>query len=55
MKSSKLIETLKTCENTPFACRQKVAIIIPFKDRDAHLKTLLYYLHPMLQRQQIHY
>nr|XP_039260973.1 uncharacterized protein LOC120337292 isoform X1 [Styela clava] len=34
---------------------QKVAVIIPFKDRDAHLKTLLYHLHPMLMRQHIHY
>lgn len=35
--------------------RQKVAVLIPFKDRDAHLKTLLYHLHPMLMRQQIQY
>ena len=35
--------------------RQKVAIIIPFRNRDAHLRTLLYYLHPMLMRQKLSY
>nr|CAB3224889.1 beta-1,4-galactosyltransferase 2-like [Phallusia mammillata] len=41
----------------PTACKplQKVAVIIPFKDRDAHLKTLLYYLHPILKRQKTKY
>ena len=35
--------------------QQKVAILIPYKDREAHLFTLLSYLHPQLQRQGIHY
>lgn len=34
---------------------QKVAIIIPFRRRDEHLKYWLYYLHPILQRQQLDY
>uniref|UniRef100_A0A1A8BLE9 Beta-1,4-galactosyltransferase n=1 Tax=Nothobranchius kadleci TaxID=1051664 RepID=A0A1A8BLE9_NOTKA len=34
---------------------QKVAIIIPFRKRDEHLKFWLYYLHPILQRQQLEY
>ncbi|KAK7916252.1 hypothetical protein WMY93_012013 [Mugilogobius chulae] len=34
---------------------QKVAIIIPFRNRDEHLKYWLYYLHPILQRQQLDY
>lgn len=34
---------------------QKVAIIIPFRKRDEHLKFWLYYLHPILQRQQLDY
>ncbi|XP_072315722.1 beta-1,4-galactosyltransferase 1 [Eucyclogobius newberryi] len=34
---------------------QKVAIIIPFRNRDEHLKYWLYYLHPFLQRQQLDY
>ncbi|XP_071101720.1 beta-1,4-galactosyltransferase 3-like isoform X1 [Haliotis cracherodii] len=34
---------------------QKVAIIIPYRDRWQHLKKLLHRLHPMLRRQQIHY
>ncbi|KAI4891844.1 hypothetical protein NFI96_029010 [Prochilodus magdalenae] len=34
---------------------QKVAIIIPFRNRDEHLKFWLYYLHPILQRQQLDY
>lgn len=34
---------------------QKVAIIIPFRNRDEHLKYWLYYLHPILRRQQLDY
>ncbi|XP_070819562.1 beta-1,4-galactosyltransferase 1 [Chaetodon trifascialis] len=34
---------------------QKVAIIIPFRHRDEHLKYWLHYLHPILQRQQLDY
>ncbi|KAM4876815.1 beta-1,4-galactosyltransferase 1 [Thomomys bottae] len=33
----------------------KVAIIIPFRNRQEHLKYWLYYLHPTLQRQQLDY
>ncbi|GAA6225605.1 beta-1,4-galactosyltransferase 1 [Lates japonicus] len=40
----------KDCE-----AQQKVAIIIPFRKRDEHLKYWLYYLHPILQRQQLDY
>ncbi|XP_031169602.1 beta-1,4-galactosyltransferase 1 isoform X2 [Sander lucioperca] len=41
----------------PTACtaQQKVAIIIPFRKREEHLKFWLYYLHPILQRQQLDY
>ncbi|CAL8358021.1 unnamed protein product [Merluccius merluccius] len=35
--------------------QQKVAIIIPFRKREEHLKFWLYYLHPILQRQQLDY
>ncbi|KAJ8247647.1 hypothetical protein GJAV_G00248660 [Gymnothorax javanicus] len=34
---------------------QKVAMIIPFRHREEHLKYWLYYLHPILQRQQLDY
>ncbi|XP_061423765.1 beta-1,4-galactosyltransferase 2-like isoform X3 [Lethenteron reissneri] len=34
---------------------QKVAIIVPFRHRDDHLKHWLYYLHPILQRQRVEY
>uniref|UniRef100_A0AAR2K6J0 Beta-1,4-galactosyltransferase n=1 Tax=Pygocentrus nattereri TaxID=42514 RepID=A0AAR2K6J0_PYGNA len=34
---------------------QKVALIIPFRHREEHLKHWLYYLHPFLQRQQLDY
>ncbi|XP_048825764.1 beta-1,4-galactosyltransferase 1 [Brienomyrus brachyistius] len=34
---------------------QKVAIIIPFRKREDHLRFWLYYLHPILQRQQLDY
>lgn len=33
----------------------KVAIVIPFRNRQEHLKYWLYYLHPILQRQQLDY
>ncbi|XP_078292867.1 beta-1,4-galactosyltransferase 1 isoform X3 [Panthera onca] len=42
---------------TPKNCisPHKVAIIIPFRNRQEHLKYWLYYLHPVLQRQQLDY
>ena len=41
----------------PKSCRarHKVAVIIPYRDREEHLAILAYHLHPMLQRQQIDY
>ncbi|OCT97446.1 beta-1,4-galactosyltransferase 1 [Xenopus laevis] len=41
----------------PSDCKalQKVAIIIPFRNRDLHLKYWLHYMHPILQRQQLDY
>ncbi|KAG8450084.1 hypothetical protein GDO86_002635 [Hymenochirus boettgeri] len=35
--------------------RYRTAIIIPQRNRESHLRMLLYYLHPFLQRQQLHY
>ena len=35
--------------------RHKVAIIIPYRDREEHLKIFLQNMHPMLQRQQLDY
>ncbi|XP_068604325.1 beta-1,4-galactosyltransferase 1-like [Brachionichthys hirsutus] len=35
--------------------RQKVAVVIPFRNRLEHLKQWLYYLHPILMRQQVDY
>lgn len=68
LNASKVIEKHETLMNsgpcltnggcyTPPDCapRQRVAILIPYKDREAHLYSLLNYLHPMLQRQHIHY
>jgi hypothetical protein len=42
---------------TPKECKSnfKIAIIIPYRDRLPHLKVLLYYLHLILQRQQLDY
>ncbi|XP_007898123.1 beta-1,4-galactosyltransferase 2 isoform X2 [Callorhinchus milii] len=42
---------------TPSDCKakQKVAIIIPFRHREHHLKYWLHYLHPILRRQKINY
>ncbi|XP_035826212.1 uncharacterized protein LOC101859900 [Aplysia californica] len=41
----------------PSTCisRHRVAIIVPYRDRWSHLKVLLYYLIPILKRQQIHF
>ncbi|KAG9490644.1 hypothetical protein GDO78_006127 [Eleutherodactylus coqui] len=35
--------------------RHKTAVIIPHRNRETHLRHLLYYLHPFLQRQQLQY
>ncbi|KAJ8360803.1 hypothetical protein SKAU_G00173280 [Synaphobranchus kaupii] len=35
--------------------RHHTAIVVPYRNRQAHLRTLLYHLHPFLQRQQLHY
>lgn len=35
--------------------RYRICIIIPYRDREAHLKSLLHYLHPILQRQELEY
>lgn len=35
--------------------RYRTAIIIPFRNRDLHLKIFLHYIHPLLQRQQLNY
>jgi len=42
---------------TPLSCvpRQNVAIIIPYRDREEHLRALLNILHPMIQRQLLQY
>lgn len=34
---------------------QKVAILIPFRHREHHLKYWLHYLHPILRRQKVSY
>ena len=35
--------------------RNRVAIVIPFRDREIHLRLFLQNLHPFLQRQQLDY
>lgn len=42
---------------TPPDCKaiHKIAIIIPFRNRDRHLDYFLQYMHPILQRQQAEY
>nr|XP_033799335.1 beta-1,4-galactosyltransferase 4 isoform X3 [Geotrypetes seraphini] len=43
--------------NHPSECRslQRVAILIPYRNREKHLLYLLKHLHPFLQRQQLDY
>ena len=40
----------ETCQS-----RNKVAIVVPYRDRKDHLTVFLRYLHPFLQRQQLNY
>lgn len=35
--------------------RQRVAIIVPYRDREEHLGIFLKHMHPVLQRQQLDY
>lgn len=35
--------------------RQNVAILIPFRDRESHLRIFLNHMHPFLMRQQLQY
>uniref|UniRef100_A0A8C5PRD7 Beta-1,4-galactosyltransferase 3 n=1 Tax=Leptobrachium leishanense TaxID=445787 RepID=A0A8C5PRD7_9ANUR len=35
--------------------RHRTAVIIPHRNRESHLRYLLYYLHPFMQRQQLQY
>ena len=41
----------------PFKCESKhrVAVIVPYRDRENHLKMFLDHIHPFLQRQGIEY
>lgn len=41
----------------PSSCipRHRVAIIVPFRDREEHLRAFLNLIHPMLQRQLLQY
>jgi N-terminal region of glycosyl transferase group 7 len=41
----------------PSECRSrhKVAIVVPYRDREDHLTVFLRYLHPFLMRQQLNY
>ncbi|XP_045205522.2 beta-1,4-N-acetylgalactosaminyltransferase bre-4-like [Mercenaria mercenaria] len=42
---------------TPTNCssKQKTAIVVPYRDREEHLKIFLRHMHPFLQRQQLEY
>ena len=35
--------------------RHRVAVVVPYRDRQQHLRILLHNLHPMLMRQQLDY
>ena len=40
---------------TDCIARYRLAVIIPFRDRDVHLRILLRHLLPTLQRQMVHF
>uniref|UniRef100_A0A0B7AJW4 Galactosyltransferase N-terminal domain-containing protein n=1 Tax=Arion vulgaris TaxID=1028688 RepID=A0A0B7AJW4_9EUPU len=40
----------QTCKS-----KHKVAVIVPFRDREVHLKIFLHHMHPFLQRQNLEY
>ena len=40
---------------TDCVARNRVAVIIPYRDREIHLKIFLNNMHPFLQRQQLDY
>ena len=54
---AELGEVVRGGQYQPPACRPRhsVAIIVPLRDREAHLKIFLYFLHPILMRQNLHY
>ena len=35
--------------------RHRIAVIVPYRDRESHLRVLLRNLHPILMRQQLDY
>ena len=35
--------------------RHKVALIVPYRDRESHLRIFLNHIHPFLQHQQLDY
>ena len=50
-------ELLPGGEWKPSDCiaRDHVAIVLPYRDREEHLRSFLSHMHPFLQRQQLHY
>jgi len=49
------VKTGGSYEPTECRARYNVAIVVPYRDREAHLKAFLANLHPFLQRQQLAY
>ncbi len=49
------VELGGTWEPRNCTSRHHVAIIIPYRDRDEHLRMFLAHMHPFLQRQQLNY
>ena len=35
--------------------RHRIAIVVPYRDREQHLRVFLRYMHPFLQRQMLDY
>ena len=50
-------EVLPGGRYSPVDCRprHRVAVLVPFRDREPHLRAFLAHLHPILRRQQLQY
>ena len=54
-ESNKVLSMGGSYEPPDCIARSRVAIIVPHRARELHLRALLWHLHPIFQRQQLQY